>query len=370
MTDKRHKIIAKHRSKARVAAMTENETRITCSQSYNVTPFVISDTDACTCCESMNREDRQPIRDSREEILIHVLKPALHFTALSGQHFYPSGYLTKCQKNLLNIFRSIVLLILIWNIIRSSFSLNTVANNGRTIVYFNLIFFYFTETFKHCVKFIFNIVYSKRLLEKFTIYIDSLSEQNYFRKFKLEIRLMIGFSIILIIASILNIVTSTNVPFTIKTLQRVQVWENRIFEKINFGIFSWFIASGVLSDNLLYYFFVKIICCELRALSQKLKLLDDKEQTTSDIGIKLKHLQKKYEGIMELLHHVNTYFFIYTASLFMFAIVFSCTLIVISFRDDVVEKEKEVSTMITALYILLVIAVLYSGISVQVAVCC
>ncbi|XP_052826217.1 uncharacterized protein LOC106874590 isoform X3 [Octopus bimaculoides] len=368
MPGKRNKIIAKLLPKPRVAAMTENEPSNTCSQSYNVTPFVISCTDVCPCNESINMDHRRPTQDSREEILMHVLKPALHFTALSGQEFYPSCYLSKHQKNLFKVFKSIVLLFYIWNIIRLCISFNIWLNKGTAVVYFNFFLFYFIEISKHCMKFIFNIVYSKKLLEKFTTYDVSLSEQNYFKKLKMEIKLMIGFSTIIIIVNILNIVTSTDVPFTMRTLQFVPKWRNRIFEMINFGILSWFIASGIFSDVVLLYFFVKIICCELHALSQKLKLLDDKEQTTSDIDSKLIHLQKKYDGIMELLHQVNTYFSIYIVTLLVFTIIFSCMLIVISFRDDAVMREKAVSVMIAALHIALAITVLYSGISLQVAV--
>ncbi|XP_052826216.1 uncharacterized protein LOC106874590 isoform X2 [Octopus bimaculoides] len=356
-------------SSSGVAIIPENESK---NQSNNVTPFVISSTDVSTCSKSTNMDHRRPIKDSSEEIPIDILKPALHLTALSGQDLYPPGYLTKRQKNLFIVFKSIVSLFLIWNIIRLYFSFYHWMGRGKVIVFSYFLLFYSLDVFKHGMKIITNVVYGRKLLEKFSACVVSLREQKYLRKVKLHIKLMVGFSVIIIIVSIIWIVISSyNVKFEpspVKSLLGIPMWKNKTFESINFGILSWFVASGILSDDILLYFFAKVICCELHALSQKLKLLHEEEQSTSDINNKLVHIQKKYEEIMELLHQVNANFSIYAIIIFMFAIIFSCMLIVIAFQEDVNEKEIMIATFNTSLHIVLAISVLYSGISIQLAV--
>ncbi|XP_036361285.1 uncharacterized protein LOC118764548 isoform X2 [Octopus sinensis] len=370
MPGKRNKIIAKLLTNPSVATMPEDEPRNTYLENNHLTKPVTSSTVVSNCRESIDMDHRQPIEFSHEEILVDVLKPLLHFTALSGQEFYPPGYLTKRQQCLCKVFKCIVLLFLVVNILRVSFLFDIHATQGKFILILNFVLFYCMEVFKYIVKFIFNIVYGRRLLEKFTAYFP-MTEQKYFRKLKRNAKLFVKISAFVIILSI-TLVTSVSATVftdsTVGSLLHIPMCENKAIEVINTISLSWFVAFGILSDTLLLNFFDVIICCELHALSQKLKLLDDKEETTSDIDNKLIHLQKKYEEIMELLHQVNTYFSIYIVTLLMFAIIFSCMLIVILFRHDVVIKEKTISIMITALHVALAITVLYSGICLQVAV--
>lgn len=310
---------------------------------------------------------------SREENPTDILKPVLHFTALSGQDVYPSGYLTRFQKKVFNIFRIIVSLFLIWNIIRLYLSFYDGMNRENFLICLYFLLVYSLEVIKHGLKLILNRIYSRGLLKKFeACVVSSLRERKYLEKLKREIKIFVGFSTIIIIASIILIISCSIAKFTtssVKSLLTMLMSTNKIFGSINFGIFSWFIASGILSDDILLYVFSKITCCELHAISQKLKELYDEEQSNSNIKSKLIYIQKKYEEIMELLHQVNIYFSIYTVIIFMFAIIFSCMLIVIVFREDVDSGEIVIAAMNTSMYILLAISVLYSGISVQHAVC-
>lgn len=211
--------------------------------------------------------------------------------------------------------------------------LDTGMNITKFLIFFDFLLFYSVEILTHNIKFIFDIVYGRRFEEKFTAYFP-LTKKNYFRKLKRKVLLSVLFSAFIIIVNILTIgilslteLASTNM----NTLLRIPMWKNATFEMINYFLFSWFVASGILSDHILFYFFVTIICRVLNALSQKLKLLGDNEQTTSDVDSKLIHIQKKYEEIMELLHQVNTHFSMYLVSLFLFMIIITCVLIYVLF---------------------------------------
>ncbi|XP_036361288.1 uncharacterized protein LOC118764548 isoform X5 [Octopus sinensis] len=244
-------------------------------------------------------------------------------------------------------------------------------SGGKVIIFLYFMLFYSLEVFKYGMKFITNAVYGRRLLKKYAACAVSLSEQNYLRKVKLEMKLMVGFSTIVIVVVICIIIYFCNTDFAtsfVRALPAVPFWQNKVFENINFVMLSWFIASGILSDDILLYFFSKSICCELHALSQKLKLLHEEEQSTSDLNSKLIHIQEKYEEIMELLHHANANFSGYTIIIFMCAIIFSCLLILVAFQEGVNGREKTIAAFNTLLHIGLAISVLYSGISIQLAV--
>ncbi|XP_014777864.1 uncharacterized protein LOC106874590 isoform X1 [Octopus bimaculoides] len=375
MPGKRNKIIAKLLSNPSVATMPEDEPRNTYSENNHLTRAVISSTVVSNCMESIDVDHKQPTEFLNEETLVDVFRPVLHFTALSGQEFYPSGYLTKRQQCLCKVFKCIVLLFLVLNIIRLYFMFDINATQGKFIVYLNFVLFYSMEVFKHSMKLIFNIVYGRRLLEKFTAYFP-MTEQKYFRKLKRKAKLSVKISTFVIITSITIITVLSSTTFTESTvgsLLHIPMCENKAFEIINTVFLSWFIASGILSDDLLLNFLVKIICCELHTLSQKLKVLDDQQETVRDdqeqtVISKFIHLQKKYEEIMELLQQVNTYFSICVVMTFLFAILVTCTLIYIIFQTDVDVDEKLVVTSMTVTQAFLAISILCGGISIQVAV--
>ncbi|CAI9726570.1 XP_036361286.1uncharacterized protein LOC118764548 isoform X3 [Octopus vulgaris] len=375
MPGKRNKIIAKLLTNPSVATMPEDEPRNTYLENNHLTKPVMSSTVVSNCRESIDMDHRQPIEFSHEEILVDVLKPLLHFTALSGQEFYPPGYLTKRQQCLCKVFKCIVLLFLVMNILRVSFLFDINATQGKFILILNFVLFYCMEVFKYIVKFIFNIVYGRRLLEKFTAYFP-MTEQKYFRKLKRNAKLSVKISAFVIILSI-TLVTSVSATVftdsTVGSLLHIPMCENKAIEVINTISLSWFVAFGILSDTLLLNFFSKIICCELHALSQKLEALDEQQQTVSDdqeqtVISKFIHLQKKYEEIMELLQLVNGYFSICIVVTFLFAILVTCTLIYILFQADVVADEKLVVCAMVVTQAFMAISILYSGISIQVAV--
>lgn len=377
MPCKRNKIIAKLLSNPSVAAMPEDEQKNTYSKNNHLAQPVISCSVVFSCRKSIDMDHNQPTEFSRKEILVDILKPVLHFTALSGQELYPLGYLSKRQQCLCKVFKCIILLFLILNIMRLYLIFDINATQGKLIVYLNFMLFYSIEVFKHGVKFLFNIVYGRRLLEKFTAYFP-LTEERYLRKLKQNAKSLVKISAFIIILSItiLTTILSTTefIKSTVGDLLQISICENVTFEIINHIFFSWFVASGILSNDNLLYLLVKIICCELHALSQKLKVLDDQEETVSDIQeqtviSKFIQLQKKYEEIMDLLHQVNTYFAVSIVLTFLLEILVTCMLIYVTFQPDVADDEKMVITSMTISQALLAISILYNGISIQVAVC-